>query len=212
MAERLVILGAGGHAKMVIEAARSQGEFEPAVCLAQGALPKQRILDVPVEDESIDLLRELKADGFHAFVAIGSNKLRRKLTNTLVEIGLPIATIIAKNAWKSPSARIEDGCVLMPGAIVGADASIGAGAIINTAASVDHDCSIGAFAHIAPGTHLAGNVHIGEAAFLGVGVSVIPERKIGSHSTIGAGGVVVCDIPNDEVWVGCPARMLKRLT
>lgn len=209
MATRLVILGAGGHAKMVIEAARSQGTYEPTVCLAHGTPPQAFILGVPIESETEEAIRQLHLQGYAGFVAIGDNALRRKLCRKLEAMGMPLATIVSSRAWASPTARIEPGTVLMPGSVVGAESTIGMGAIVNTCASVDHDCNIAPFVHIAPGVHLAGNVHIGEAAFLGVGVSVIPERQIGAATTVGSGAVVITDIPNQEVWVGCPARFLK---
>lgn len=209
MPERLVILGAGGHAKMVIEAARTQGLYEPALCLAHVDDLVPHVLGVAVEPETDERLHSLQQQGFHAFVAVGSNRLRRKLCHKLVELGMPLATIISSQAWVSPSASVGAGTVIMPGAIIGADTKLGRGAIVNTAASIDHDGSVGDFVHIAPGVHLAGCVTIGEASFLGVGVNVIPERNVGSGSTIGAGAVVVRDVPDNQVWVGCPARFLK---
>lgn len=209
MGERLVILGAGGHAKMVIEAARTQGLYEPALCLAHIDDLVPNVLGIPVEPESDERLAAVQQQGFHAFVAVGSNRLRRKLCTKLEQLGLPLATIVSSQAWISPSASVSAGSVIMPGAIIGAETKVGRGAIINTAASVDHDGVIGDFVHIAPGVHLAGCVTIGEISFLGVGVSVIPERCIGSGSTIGAGAVVVRDVPDNQVWVGCPAKFLK---
>lgn len=209
MAERLVILGAGGHAKMVIEAAQSQGAYEPTLCLAHIDDLVPNVLGVAVEPESDQRLMALQRDGFHAFVAVGSNRLRRKLCDKLQSLGLPLATIISSRAWVSPSASIGIGTIVMPGAIIGAAANVGRGAIINTSASVDHDGVIGDYVHIAPGVHLAGCVTIGAGSFLGVGSSVIPERTIGTSSTVGAGAVVVRNIPDNQVWVGCPARFLK---
>lgn len=209
MPERLVILGAGGHAKMVIEAARTQGLYEPALCLAHIDDLVPHVLGIPVEPESDERLAALQHQGFHAFVAVGSNRLRRKLCNKLEQLGLPLATIVSSQAWISPSASVSAGSIIMPGAIIGAETKVGRGAIINTSASVDHDGVIGDFVHIAPGVHLAGCVTIGETSFLGVGVSVIPERRVGSGCTIGAGAVVVRDVPDNQVWVGCPARFLK---
>lgn len=209
MPDRLVILGAGGHAKMVIEAARTQSQYEPSLCLAHIDDLVPHVLGVAVEAESDERLAALQQAGYHAFVAVGSNRLRRKLCTKLEAIGLPLATIVSSRAWVSPSATVGNGAVIMPGAIIGAAASIGRGAIINTAASVDHDGIIGDYVHLAPGVHLAGCVSIGETTFLGVGVSVIPERTIGSGTTIGAGAVVVRDVPDNQVWVGCPAKFLK---
>lgn len=209
MPQRLVILGAGGHAKMVIEAARTQGEYEPTLCLAHVDDLVPDVLGVATEAETDERLVALQKEGYHAFVAVGSNRLRRKLCAKLESLGMPLATIVSSQAWVSPSATIGVGTVIMPGAIIGAATRVGRGAIINTASSVDHDGVIGDYVHIAPGVHLAGCVSVGETSFLGVGVSVIPERTIGSGSTIGAGAVVVRDVPDHQVWVGCPARFLK---
>ena len=211
MVRPLFLLGASGHAKMVIEAARSQGEFEPLVCLAGSPVAEQHVLGVPVELESPSALANLLHEGMWAFVAIGENGLRRKLQCKLEALGFPIATIVANGAWLSPSAQIGPGSVLMPNSTVGAQARIGHGVIVNTNASADHDCVLGSYSHIAPGTHLAGNVTIEEEAFCGVGASIVPHQRVGARATVGAGAVVVRDIPSDEVWVGCPARPMHSL-
>ncbi len=187
----------------------AQGQYEPALCLAHPDDLVDHVLQVPVEVESDQRLAQLREQGYAAFVAVGSNRLRRKLSNKLDQLGMPLATIISSQAWISPSASVGEGTVVMPGAILGAETRVGRGAIINTASSIDHDGNIGDYVHIAPGVHLAGCVTVGEASFLGVGACVIPERSIGSGSTIGAGAVVVRDVPDNQVWVGCPARYLK---
>jgi len=209
MVHPLLILGAGGHAKMVIEAARSQGLYEPTVCLGSDANDPLSVLGVRVAPETDDTLRALLSEMRFAFVAIGSNRLRRKLSCKLEDLGYTLATIVANGAWLSPSARVGAGSVLLPRSAVGADASLGKGCIINTCSSVDHDCWLGDWVHIAPGSHLGGKVQVGEESFLGVGCSVIPEKRIGSRTTLGSGAVVVRDIPDDQTWVGCPARFLK---
>ncbi len=116
MLTRLVILGAGGHAKMVIEAARTQGhcaqghyaqgQYEPALCLAHPDDLVDHVLQVPVEVESDQRLAQLREQGYAAFVAVGSNRLRRKLSNKLDQLGMPLATIISSQAWISPSASL----------------------------------------------------------------------------------------------------------
>ena len=210
MVERLVILGAGGHAKMVIDVARSQGRYEPVLCLARDVDPAQRVLGVEVAIEDQQRLRELQLAGVAAFPAVGDNKIRRKLLVNLQQLGFHVPTLVAANAWLSPSAQLGAGTVLMPGATVGSDARVGNGVIINTHASIDHDCHLADYCHVGPGTTLAGNVRLGEAAFMGAGSVVIPEQTIGAGAIVGAGGVVVTQIPDDELWVGCPARFLKR--
>lgn len=206
MTRPLVVLGAGGHAKMVIEAARSGSWYEPLVCLSATQVDVQHLLGVRIEVETPERLEQLRRAGYWAIVAIGENRIRRKLQSSLEQRGWPIATVISGTAWCSPSASIEPGTVLMPLSAVGAEARVGRGGIINTSASIDHDCLLSDFVHIAPGSHLAGNVTVANEVFCGVGVSVIPERTIGARTIVGAGAVVVSDIPNDSVWVGCPAR------
>ena len=99
----------------------------------------------------------------------------------------------------------------MHGAVIGAYARLGKGVIVNTSASVDHDCVVEDFAHLAPGTHLAGNVTVGSGAFLGVGVSVVPHRRIGEWSTVGAGATVIRDVPEASTAVGTPAATREDL-
>ncbi len=211
MSRALVVLGASGHAKMVIEAARSQGSYEPTVCLSATTVNQSHLLGVPIRLETRALLTELQHAGYWAIVAIGDNQIRRKLQDQLDLVGFPVATIVAKGAWLSPSASLGAGSVLMPNSTVGAESQVGRGVIVNTNASVDHDCEIADFAHIAPGGHLAGNVIVESEVFCGVGTSVIPHKRIGACATVGAGAVVVRDVPPGECWVGCPARPLQLL-
>ncbi|MEZ6136803.1 MAG: acetyltransferase [Pirellulaceae bacterium] len=206
----LVILGAGGHAKMVIEAARSGGQYQPTVCLSASANSPASILGVPIVEETDSQLRLLAKRQLWAVVAIGENRLRQRLQHKLSEFRFAIATIVASTAWLSPSARIGAGSVLMPNSSVGAEVELGLGVIVNTNASVDHDGRVEEFAHLAPGAHLAGNVHIGARAFVGLGTSIIPTRRIGADAVIGAGATIIRDVPPNETWVGCPARPVAR--
>jgi UDP-perosamine 4-acetyltransferase len=210
MATDIIVLGAGGHAKMVIEAARSQGDFQPVACLAPDVKQPSSLLDVPLYSETPEQLQAFLVQGCAAFVAVGNNALRRRISGTLKKLGFCIPSIVASHAWLSPSAKLGEGCLVMHSCVIGADAQIGPGCIINNGATVDHDCRIGAYTHVAPGCHLAGNVSVGEQAFLGVGTSVIPERTIGDAAVLGAGAVVVSDIPGHGVYVGCPARPMQR--
>lgn len=139
-------------------------------------------------------------------IAIGDNNKRAELYKSHADAGFTMPALIHPTAYVARSAHIMPGTVVLPHAVVGAGAWVGTGCIINTGATVDHDCKLGDFVHICPGTHLAGMVTIGDQSIVGIGSSVRQEIKIGSHVVIGAGSVVVSDIPNDCTAFGVPAK------
>lgn len=210
MPQPLIIFGAGGHAKMAIEVAYSAADFQPVLCMTtQTSGAPATLLGVAVAGETDAAIRNGLERSPWAFVAVGDNELRKQITNKLIAVGYSLATLVAATAWLSPSARVGAGSILMPHAVVGADAEIGQGVIVNTSATVDHDCRIDSFAHLAPGVHLAGNVQVGHAAFVGVGANVVPHKFIGAGAMVGAGAVVLSNVPAAETWGGCPARLLR---
>ena len=146
-------------------------------------------------------------------VSIGVNRIRRMIVDRLVakanaeELPLEFATAIHPSAIISPSAKIGEGTVVMAGAVVNADAVIGNHCIVNTGATVDHDCVVEDYCHVAPGVYISGGTHIGEGTWVGVGSSVIQCLNIGKNCMIGAGSVVVKDIPDNVTAFGCPARV-----
>jgi len=207
MTHEIVVVGAGGHAKVCIELLQAAGE-RVAYCIGGEDSPEQ-CLGVPVlkGDEHLETLRR---DGYaRAFIAIGANRLRERLAMLALRHGYTLVNAISPLATISPSATIGSGIAIMAGAVINAEASIGDLSIVNTGATVDHDCRIGRAVHIAPQTALAGNVVVGDYAFLGIGTKVIPEIIIGKHAVIGAGGVVVSDISDGCTAVGVPARQVK---
>ena len=204
----LVIMGAGGHAKVVIDMLLERDEYRLAGCVTHepGAA---EILGVPVlgDDEA---LAGVYASGVrHAFVAVGNNRVRADRLQHVRALGFTVVNAISRHAIVSTRVTLGAGVAIMPGAVINVDSVVEDGAIINTGATVDHDCRIGAFAHIAPGTHLAGNVTVGEGTFLGVGTAVIPRCAIGAWTMIGAGSAVVRNIGDHVTAVGVPARVIK---
>ncbi len=207
MKKEIVVVGAGGHAKVCIELLQAMGELV-AYCVG-GAESPESCVGVPVlkGDENLERLRE---EGyFRLFVAIGSNSLRERLATLAIEQGYQLVSAISPQSIISPSAQLGSGIAVMAGAIINADAAIGDLAIINTGATVDHDCQIGRAVHLAPQCALAGNVVVGRQSFLGVGCKVIPEVSLGECVVIGAGGVVISDINGGATAVGVPARVIK---
>src|ERR1700680_1615124 len=202
----ILIVGAGGHAKVVVEVLRELGDWD-IVGLCDQDLTPRGVAGVEVFGPDDVVMRRLRREGVtHAIVAIGDNLRRQQLGQRVRAEGFDLATAVSPAAHVSASARIGAGVVIMAGAIISAEAAIGDFAIINTASSVDHDCIIGEAAHIAPGVALAGNVNVGMRSLVGIGSSAIPGVTIGTDAVIGAGAAVVGNIPEGVTAVGVPAR------
>lgn len=201
----VIVIGAGGHAKVCIELLRAMNQV---VSYCVGGLDSDaQCLDVPVlkGDSHLSGLRERGYS--RALVAIGDNKLRARLSNAVLDMGFEIISAISPGAVVSPSAAIGRGTVVMAGAVINADAVIGDFSIVNTGACVDHDCNVGMSVHLGPQTALAGAVEVGDYSFLGVGSKAIPEVRIGKDVVVGAGAVVVSNILDEVTVVGIPARI-----
>lgn len=201
----LSIIGAGGHAKVVIATARAIGDVALAGVLDDDpARTGGEVLGVPVRG-AIDVETVRRLGVTRAVLAIGGNRARAEVAARLAG-HVAWATLVHPSAVVDPTARLGEGVVVFAGAVIQPDAVIGRHAIVNTGATVDHDCVIGDFAHIAPGVHLAGNVHVGEGALLGIGSCAIPGSRIGAWATVGAGGVVVGEVAAGACVKGVPAR------
>ena len=142
-------------------------------------------------------------------VCIGVNRIRKMIVERLKDNNptIEFGTAIHPSAIISPTAKIGEGTVVMAGAVINADAIIGKHCIVNTGATVDHDCVIENFCHIAPGTHVSGATHVGEGTWVGVGSSVIQCLSIGKNCMIGAGSVVVKNVPDNVTAFGNPAKV-----
>jgi sugar O-acyltransferase (sialic acid O-acetyltransferase NeuD family) len=204
-------LGAGGHARVIIDIVRCMGRYEIVGLIDRDpALTGQTVDGVPVigtEESLPELLRKDVRQFFIGVGGIGDNAVRAKLFARVCEMGFTPIRAIHPRAIVSASANIGDGSVVMAGAILNPGAVIGADTIVNTGAIVDHDCLIGDHVHIAPGVTLSGNVTIGAYSHIGTGASVKQGITIGANTVVGAGAVVVSDLPDDVTAVGVPARV-----
>lgn len=198
---KVFVIGAGGHAKVVISALLASGFDVGGVYDDDESKRGDKLLGIPVRGLTSEIGR---MDEAFAVIAVGNNAARKRIAERLSR--LKWATAVHPRAYVHESVRLGGGTVVFAGATIQPDTKIGAGVIVNTGATIDHDCMIGDFAHIAPGAHLAGGVRVGEGAFLGIGSAIIPNVRVGAWATIGAGATVIRDVPDNAVAVGVPAK------
>ena len=212
--ESIILIGGGGHALVVLEAAMESGRSvrgffdDDAHAVAWSRAQLGRL------GELGHAVKHLAFDGDERFViAVGGLELRRRVIEELAGPVPPgghapraAAAVVHPRAWVSPSATLGLGVYVGPAAIVHAHAHVGDHAIVNSGAIVEHECEIGVNAHIAPGAVLGGNVHIGPDTLVGIGSRVLPGVKIGSRVRVGAGATAVRNVPDGATVVGVPAR------
>jgi UDP-perosamine 4-acetyltransferase len=206
----VVILGAGGHGRVVLEILRAGGRYSPIGFIdANTSLAGTQIGGVPVLGAANQLPKLRQSKLRHAIVAIGDNRTRQRYAQTLVEHGFELINAIHPSASIASSATLGANVVVAAGAVICTDARIGDCVIVNTNAVVDHECEIGDAVHVCPGALLAGRVRVGDGAFVGLGAKVIQCLSIGELAVIGAGAVVLKDVPAGATAVGVPARIVK---
>jgi sugar O-acyltransferase (sialic acid O-acetyltransferase NeuD family) len=213
MSRKLVIWGASGHALVVADIVRLQGNYE-LVGFLDDIGPERRGTEfngLPIFGGS-EQLGELKKKGItHLIMGFGNCAARLNTSALVREKGFLVATAVHPKAIVAGDVTVSPGTVIAAGAIISAGAKIGENVIINTGATVDHECDVGDGAHLCPGTHLGGNVTIGRAAWIGIGAIVSDHLRIGANTIIGAGAVVVRDIPDNVVAYGVPARVVRTI-
>jgi UDP-perosamine 4-acetyltransferase len=210
---RCLILGGGGHARVLIDALQAAGSAPGCAILDRDRSRwGQEVFGVPILGDD-SLIPELVLSGARTFVvglgSVGDNAPRRRLFELALSHGLEPLSVLHPSALCSRWARIDRGSQLLPGAIVNAGASIGANVIVNSGAIVEHDCVLGDHVHVATGALLASAVRVGDGAHIGAGAVVRQGLSIGEGALVGAGAVVVKDVAPRLVVVGVPARTLR---
>lgn len=201
--KKLAIYGAGGHGRVVADTASALGWQE--IIFYDEAWPQHQKNSIwPVVGGFRNLLIDLpQFNG--VIVAFGDCVVRLERTRELRQANAPIISLIHPKAYVSENAILGLGSVVFAGAVVNIEANIGEACIINTGSTVDHDCILGPGVHVCPGAHISGGVEIGEASWIGVGSCVRHSIKIGANAIIGAGSVIVKDVPKGVTMIGIAA-------
>lgn len=206
----VIILGAGGHARVLVNALQLCSVKILGITDPDSTLIGQNILGVPVIGTD-DELKKYSAEEVQLVNGLGSVGLpiaRRRLYETWKKSGFGFATVVHPSAVVAPDVRMGEGTQVMAGAVLQPGAWLGVDVLVNTSASLDHDCHVGDHTHIAPGVTLSGGVVLGTEVHVGTGASIVQGVRIGDSSLIGAGSVVLKDLPTNVKAYGCPAKVV----
>lgn len=210
---KIVVYGAGGHAKSVLSVIHTLrryavvGLIEDHPARVGAKVLGEFVIGGP------EVLPGLTESGLKlAAVAIGDNIGRKKISASLASAGLAFPTIRHPSSWVVPGSDIGDGSFIHAFSSIGPDCRIGHGVIVSANAVVGHDTTIEDWSHIAPGVRIGGRATIREGAFLGMGACILPGVKVGMHAKVGANAVVHKDIPDRAIVVGNPARPVPNLS
>lgn len=214
--KRIIVIGCGGHAKVVLDALQTMGTPADALVIEESQREQATSLAGLFDVKQILTDRMLLAGSDRQSAAlvngvgsVADTLLRKRIHETFLAAGFRFAEVIHPSAVVSRHAQLDQGAQIMAGAILHAGASIGANVIINTGALVDHDCCIGAHTHVAPAAALSGGVQIGQGCHIGTGACIIQGVQIGDGCVIGAGAVVIRNVESNQTVVGVPARVIR---
>ena len=214
--KQVVGLGAGGHARVIIDILRLSGEFDLIGLLdPDPALKGSLVEGVPVLGGDDQLPHLYRRGVTHAFIGVGSigdTGPRKRLYLLARKLGFQLATAVHPQAVVAASAVLGPGVSVMAAAVINPGAWLGENVVVNTGALVEHGCALHDHVHIATGAHLGGGVQVGTGSHIGIGASVRQGIRIGCNSIVGVGAAVVDNVPDNVVVVGVPARFLRLAT
>lgn len=207
-----MIIGASGHAKVVIDAATSQQHFEVIGLLDEQKQIGEQHFGKPILGRQSNIAEIMKEHQVElAFVAIGDNAIRAKVVDQLEEAvpELRFAVIVHAKAIVAKQSEISPGTLVLAGAVVNANAHIGKHCIVNTLASVEHDVMMADYVSLAPGAITGGNAVIRAFSAIGLGANILHGVTVAEECVIGAGATVIHDIPANSVALGLPAKVIR---
>ncbi len=207
---KIVIVGAGGHGRVVLDILRNNHQFEVVGFLDSNPTLHNNLVDgiqVLGDLSALNLADDLGFRG--AVIAIGDNRIRQAYAETVEKAGIGLVSAIHPTASIADTAGIGKNVVIAAGAKVCTHVNIEDSAICNTGCIIDHESHIGKSVHICPGVRMAGHVNVQKAAFIGIGATLIQNITIGEAAVIGAGAVVIEDVAAYSTVVGGPAKVVK---
>lgn len=205
----LVLVGAGGHCKSVLDTVLRKKMFDKIVIIDSKVVPGTRILGCEVVGAD-DCLERLREEGFdNAFITVGSigvNPVREKLSKMIKDCGFSSPLIIDPSAIVAETAVIGEGTFVGKNAVINSEVIIGRHCIINTCAIIEHESQVGDYSHISVGTIICGRVTIKESCMIGAGSTIIQCLNIGNSVVIGANSTVLTDVADNTVCYGIVKR------
>lgn len=203
MKDKLIIIGASGHGKVVADIAIKVNMWKSIAFLDDDGYIKTS-MGLEVIGKIADAFTYKDESDF--FVAIGNNAIREKVQEKLISEGISVVKLIHPKAVIATEAEIGVGTAVMAGVVINSSCRVGKGCIINTSSSLDHDSVIEDYVHLSPGVNLAGKVTVGKGSWIGIGSAISNNINICTDCTVGAGGVVIKDITEPGTYVGIPVR------
>lgn len=213
MKKTMLLIGGGGHAKSIIDSAKSNGDFTIVGILDNHLEVGECVDSIPIIGKDSDAEQYYNEGIKYAFMGIGSignPKVRIAIYHRLSRLGYQFPNVIDASAVLAKNIHLGDGNYIGKGAIIGSEAKIGHNCIINTGAIVEHECEVCDFVHVASGATLCGQVKIGSLTHIGANATVIQNITVGAHCLIGAGSVVLKSIVDNTKAYGNPCKEVSR--
>lgn len=208
----VIILGGGGHAKVLIEALRASGVTILGITDSDPAKQNTSVMGIPVLGDDAEVERHAPENVLlvNGLGSVEQPTVRAAIFDAFVARGYSFATVVHPSAVVASDMRMDKGVQIMAGAVIQPGCAIGANTVVNTHTTVDHDCNLAGHVHLAPGAVLSGGVTVGEATHVGAGTTIIQGVRLGARVLIGAGSLVTQDMPDGVTAYGIPAKVVKK--
>lgn len=208
MDKPVIIIGAGGHARVLFDCLRLQGVNVLGRLDKAGA--ENGNFDLPIigDDSAISEYPSDTVELVNGLGSVGNMNLRTSIFSRFKKLGYRFRSVIHPSAIIAHDCELGEGVQVLAGAVINTGTKIAADTIVNTGAIVDHECIVGSHVHIAPGCTLSGGIHIGDGTHIGTGTKIIQGISIGNRALVAAGSVVVKNVPDGKKVMGVPARIV----